>query len=282
VAIDRLFTLAGNGTIDSSGTYGNNVVGTATANNAALVFSNTGAVALAGATGAKTLTLQGNSTGDNQINLQLADASGPRTLAITKAGGGLWVLGNTNNTYSGATSILQGILRAQDANSTAVSATTLEAATGTTDLWVNSSNGLVVGQSVTGTGVAGGTTIAAILDPTHIRLSQSATVAIGASLSFGSINSLSGSSNLIFTQPTGGTEAVLGSAGLFTRAIGTGAGQVQWGVNQSGGFAASSSPLVVNFGGANAQVSFGTGGLGNGTGLVVLELDDGVVGRDGE
>ena len=49
VSIDRLFTLAGNGTIDSSGSYGNNLYNAAGAqNNAALVLSNTGAIAFAG------------------------------------------------------------------------------------------------------------------------------------------------------------------------------------------------------------------------------------------
>ncbi len=51
ISINRLFTLAGNGTLDSTGTYGNQLVGTATANNAALIFNNTAPVAFAGSTG---------------------------------------------------------------------------------------------------------------------------------------------------------------------------------------------------------------------------------------
>ena len=38
VSINRLFTLAGNGTIDSSGSYGN-VVAARTGNNASLIFT---------------------------------------------------------------------------------------------------------------------------------------------------------------------------------------------------------------------------------------------------
>ena len=55
VSIDRLFTLAGNGTIDSSGTFGNNIVTAAgAANNATLIFNNTtNSVAFAGAAGAR-------------------------------------------------------------------------------------------------------------------------------------------------------------------------------------------------------------------------------------
>jgi autotransporter-associated beta strand protein len=138
---------------------------------------------------------------------------------------------------------------------------------------VGSSYGLVIGQTVTGTGIAGGTTIAAILDPTHIRLSANATVAANAALTFGSINSLSAISNLLFSG-TAGTEATLEMAGSFTRAIGTGAGQVQWTASNSGGFAASSSPLTVNLGGAGASVTWGTATAANtwaiGTGQLFL------------
>jgi len=47
-------------------------------------------------------------------------------------------------------------------------------------------------------------------------------VAANVALSFGSINSLSPNSNLVFN---GG---VLESTGVFTRSLGSGAGQVQW------------------------------------------------------
>src|SRR5262249_17953112 len=82
VSIDRLFTMAGNATIDSSGTFGNNTVATAAQNNAALIFNNTGAVVF-GTPGNKTLTLQGSSTGDNEIDLQLGNPSGG-ALSVTK------------------------------------------------------------------------------------------------------------------------------------------------------------------------------------------------------
>ena len=47
---------------------------------------------------------------------------------------------------------------------------------------------------------------------------------------------------------------------------------MQWGtaVNTSGGFAASTDRLVVNLGGAGATVNWGTGGIGNGTGSLIL------------
>ncbi|OYW77349.1 MAG: hypothetical protein B7Z37_04700 [Verrucomicrobia bacterium 12-59-8] len=198
VSIDRLFTLASNGTIDSSGTYGNQQVGTGTQNNAALIFNNTGAVVFAN-NGAKTLTLTGTSVGDNEIDLLLQNNTDLTTLSLTKAGGSLWILGNTN-TYSGATTITQGMLRAQDG-----------------------------------------------------------------------IN-LPSTSNLVFNSATSANnnDGVLEMTGTFSRAIGASAGQVQWNPNLSGGFAASTAALVVNFGGAGAQVRFGAGGIGNGTGTLIL------------
>jgi autotransporter-associated beta strand protein len=58
VSTDRLFTLAGNGTLDSSGQYGSGILGTNNPNHAALVFSNPGAVAYSGI-GPRVLTLRG-------------------------------------------------------------------------------------------------------------------------------------------------------------------------------------------------------------------------------
>ncbi|NBV87656.1 MAG: hypothetical protein EBS01_15615, partial [Verrucomicrobia bacterium] len=101
VAIDRLFTLAGNGAIDSSGNYGNNTLTTGVQNNAALVFANTGTVAFAG-TGNRLLNLTGSSTGDNEIALKLTDNPNGGALSVNKNGLGQWLLTGIN-TYSGAT-----------------------------------------------------------------------------------------------------------------------------------------------------------------------------------
>ena len=69
--------------------------------------------------------MQGTSTGDNEIDLQLINNTiDGSPLSVTKAGAGTWILGNTNNTYSGATTITAGALRAQDAGENATSGVT--------------------------------------------------------------------------------------------------------------------------------------------------------------
>ncbi len=62
----------------------------------------------------KTLILGGTSTVDNSINGNLANAvSGgfTSTVAVTKYGAGTWVLGGSNNTYTGLTTVAQGTLK---------------------------------------------------------------------------------------------------------------------------------------------------------------------------
>jgi autotransporter-associated beta strand protein len=112
VSTDRLFTLAGNATLDSSGNYGSSMMPSGNPNNAALVFSNAGSVGFAGA-GARSLTLQGNSTGDNEIHLALVDNPKGGALSITKNGQGQWLLTGAN-TYSGPTTINSGVLQVKE------------------------------------------------------------------------------------------------------------------------------------------------------------------------
>jgi len=104
---DRLFTLAAAAT---GATLSSTV-----SNNNAIVWSNTGAI-VNNTTANATLTFAGTGTGlglgDNTFNPQLVDSSvgGGVTLSVTKTGAGQWNLGNTNNTYTGTTTIGNGIL----------------------------------------------------------------------------------------------------------------------------------------------------------------------------
>jgi autotransporter-associated beta strand protein len=112
INIDRLFTMAANGAIDSSGSFGAPTL-TRAANHAALIFGNDGDIAFIG-TGARTLTLQGDSIGDNRLNPRLIDNTNGGVLNVTKSGSGLWILGNTSNGYTGTTTINGGALQAVD------------------------------------------------------------------------------------------------------------------------------------------------------------------------
>jgi autotransporter-associated beta strand protein len=57
-------------------------------------------------------------------------------------------------------------------------------------------------------------------------------------------------------QDLGDATAVIQGNGSFTRALGTGAGQVQWIGGAGGGFAAKGGQLTVNIGGAGAALAF--------------------------
>ena len=65
---------------------------------------------LVGYTGAASLTLGGNGTGLNSFNGKLENGSAT-SLALSKSGSGKWVLSNTNNTYTGVTTISGGTLQ---------------------------------------------------------------------------------------------------------------------------------------------------------------------------
>jgi autotransporter-associated beta strand protein len=81
----------------------------------------------------------------------------------------------------------------------------------------------------------------------------------------GSVKGISVTSNIVLGAAAG--PGVLQTSGSFTRAAGTGANQVQIGTI-GGGFAASSSKLTVNLGGAGAALTFGAAPLN--TSLLVL------------
>ena len=94
-SIDRLFTLGtAGGTIDSSGT-------------GPLAFTNSASLGYSG-NGPRTLTLMGSDTNGDMIAAAIGNNGGPTSL--TKSGVGSWILTGTN-TYSGATTIANGVLQ---------------------------------------------------------------------------------------------------------------------------------------------------------------------------
>ena len=98
---NRVIDLAGTtggGTLDASGT-------------GPITFSSFGTPS---GVGIKTLYLQGTNTGANTFSGAIVD--GTSTTAIVKQGTGTWVLSNTNNAYTGGTTVLAGTLKLGAAN----------------------------------------------------------------------------------------------------------------------------------------------------------------------
>ncbi|UPG96623.1 autotransporter-associated beta strand repeat-containing protein [Luteibacter aegosomatissinici] len=95
---DRLFTLGAS----ASSALGAEGTG-------AIQFTNTGAVAFATQNTAQTVTLTGASTADNSLAANLAD-NGTGKTSLRKTGIGTWILRNPASTYTGATTIVGGVL----------------------------------------------------------------------------------------------------------------------------------------------------------------------------
>jgi autotransporter-associated beta strand protein len=93
---DRQFTLGANATFNASG------------GSAAMQFTNTAPVTMTG-NGNLTVTLNGESQGDNTIAGAIGNRTGGAT-SVVKNDAGLWVL-NGNNTYTGSTAANAGVLR---------------------------------------------------------------------------------------------------------------------------------------------------------------------------
>ena len=112
----------GDNTAGSGRTGGMNIESNGTG---ALVFDTASGFALNGAygnaTAARTLTLGGSNTADNRVvqKIQNNNTAGGGIVNLVKDGAGTWVLGNddgtgSGNTYTGTTTINEGILRLSD------------------------------------------------------------------------------------------------------------------------------------------------------------------------
>jgi len=82
---------------------------------------------------------------------------------------------------------------------------------------------------------------------------------------------LSSASHLMFDADGSDRPSVLESSGTFTRAIGTGAGQVRW-ENNAGGFAAWGGPLTVNLFGDGRTIPWDANAAGGGLNTRYLQL----------
>lgn len=86
----------------------------------------------------------------------------------------------------------------------------------------------------------------------------------------GGIATSGGASNITFN---GGVIGLTTTSGDFTRATGSGAGQVRWITDTAGGFAAFGGDRTVNFGGAGASITWSNGGGVFGGGLIFGDAD---------
>ncbi|MCY2973152.1 MAG: autotransporter-associated beta strand repeat-containing protein [Planctomycetota bacterium] len=197
---DRLFTLAAAAT---GATLSSSV-----SNNNAIVWSNTGAI-VNNTTANATLTFAGASTGDNTFNPQLVDSSvgGGVTLGVTKSGAGQWNLGNANNSYTGITTVGDGILGLNSTNALPANSPLVLGAAATSGVLQTSGtfarNLTTTPTAGTGTITWGGTTggggFAAHTTPLTVTLNSGAGltwgsggfVPTGAPLVFGSASALS-------------------------------------------------------------------------------------------
>jgi autotransporter-associated beta strand protein len=205
-------------------------------------------------TGTTTLTLNGANTGANTITGALANHT-TGLLAVTKSGGGVWILSGAN-TYSGGTSVTNGTLTVGSNGTGTLGAGALAIASpgivnvnntfavgglsGTGQLNVAASKILSVNQTGTGTfsgtlslaassgvTVNSGTVQLNVASASTLGIGDTATVAAGATLQLaGSVSALSDSKsgNLanVFTQGTGSTSGgALSITGATSQTVGT-------------------------------------------------------------
>ncbi len=224
VSTNRLFTLAATAT----GARLSSTVGL----NGAIVWSNTAAIVNI-TTANAILTFEGDSTGDNTFNPQLVNSSvSGVTLGVTKTGTGQWNLGNSNNTYTGITTVSNGILALnQEGALPGVSPLVLGTTTTTGVLQTSgtfardlSTTPTVGFGTITWGGTTGGGGFAAHSTPLTVTLNG------GAGLTWGSGGFVG----------TGGTQSLIFGSGsaladvTFTNPINLGASQRTITVNENG------------------------------------------------
>jgi autotransporter-associated beta strand protein len=119
--------------------------------------------------GLTTLTLDGGNTGANTINGILAD-NGSGQLAVTKSGGGVWILSGAN-TYSGDTTVLGGTLKFNITSGTPTIATRVTAT-------VASGATLELAGSVSALGTTGGNRVHVVNNSTSSGVVVSGTIQV--------------------------------------------------------------------------------------------------------
>jgi autotransporter-associated beta strand protein len=255
---NRLFTLAAAAT-------GARLSSTVGLNNA-IIWSNTAAI-VNNTTANAIMTFDGDSAGDNTFNPQLVNSTvGGIVLGVTKTGTGQWNLGNSSNSYTGITTVSNGILALNHNDALPANSPLVLGTAGTSGVLQMSGtfarNLAVSATAGTGTitwgGVAGGGGFAAHTTPLTVTLNG------GAGLTWGSGG---------FVGTGGAQPLVFGSASAladvtFTNAIDLGASARTVTVTDNGNTGAEYATL--------SGVLSGTGGglTKNGAGILRLTGDN--------
>ena len=232
---DRLFTIGdANGdtaTIDSSSSTAAD----------ALTFSNIGSIAF-GDTNAHTLTLTGSNTGSNTFAPVLTDNTGLTTLV--KSGAGTWIL-NSNETYTGGTSVQQGTLVLANTSNTLSSA-------GSVTLGSGANNGILqlgtsvtaTNQTVTGLAISGSGPTDAVVGG-NSAVSTLTFNGSGSNTFAGILGGSGTNNNNLALTVSSGTLVLNGGANSYVgNTVISGSGTLRLGASSGSGATIASSPTI--------------------------------------
>jgi fibronectin-binding autotransporter adhesin len=226
VSTNRLFSVAGGGTLDASGT-------------GALNLTNTGAMGFDSSSGARALTLSGTNTDNNTLAAVIGDNGGATSL--TKSGVGTWLLTGAN-TYTGNTLILAGIL--QVGNGGISGSLGSGAVTNNASLVVNRADAVTVANPISGVGSftqagSGTTALTGANTYTGKTIVNSGVLSVASLANGGSASNLGASTNNAANLAlNGGTLQYTGGAASTDRLFSVGT---------SGGTLDASGTGAVNF-----------------------------------
>ena len=251
---DRLFTMGGTGTAAARINANGALVGTS---QAALTFSNTGAIAFTGS-GTRTLILGGAGVADNTFRPQITDGTGGAT-SLIKTDAGMWVLnpGASGNTYTGGTTITGGTLSIFAGNALGTNTITINGGAGT-GLEVRS--GITLTNAVTNSTTDGGMgfTSGSSVFSGLITLSAQTRLSVyaGASVNFSNASSaLTGAGTLLkFGDGTLILSGTNGAGWTGATTVRDGTLQLEYGTNNSSKL---SDAGVLTLGGIGALTTVG-------------------------